>query len=54
VNQPLGNHPEMTIDQARELCATVKVLGEKGIDPVKGLHGRLIKELLAKGTRWRP
>jgi Arm DNA-binding domain len=50
----LGNHPEMTIAQARELTKTVIALGEKGIDPTEGLHERLIRELLVKGTRWRP
>jgi Arm DNA-binding domain len=50
----LGHHPDMTIDQARELTKTVIALGGKGIDPTEGLHERLIRELLAKGTRWRP
>jgi hypothetical protein len=49
----LGNHPEMTIDQARELRKTVIALGVKGIDPTEGLHERLIRELLAKGTHAR-
>lgn len=50
----LGHHPEMTIREARELAKTVQKLGDMGIDPQEGLHARLIKELKAKGTRWRP
>jgi Arm DNA-binding domain len=50
----LGNHPDMTIAQARELTKTVIALGNLGIDPQEGLHERLIRELQAKGIKWRP
>lgn len=44
----------ITIAQARELAKTVKSLADKGIDPQRGLHRRLIKQLLEKGVNWRP
>jgi hypothetical protein len=50
----LGHMPDITIAEARELARTVLALAEKGIDPAEGLHARLIRELRAKGTRWRP
>jgi Arm DNA-binding domain len=50
----LGNHPDMSIAQARELTKTVIALGNLGIDPQEGLHERLIRELQAKGIKWRP
>lgn len=50
----LGNHPEMTVAEARELAKTVRALADMGIDPQEGLHERLIRELKAKGTKWRP
>lgn len=50
----IGDYPEMTIDRARNLTKTILALAEKGIDPMEGLHDRLIRELEEKGTRWRP
>lgn len=44
----------ITLDEARELAKTVKVLAAKGIDPQDGLHKRLMRELKEKGTAWRP
>ncbi len=50
----LGEHPDMTIAEARAIAKTVKSLAEKGIDVQAGLHDRLIRELKEKGERWRP
>jgi hypothetical protein len=50
----LGNFPDMSVAQARELAKTVRALADMGIDPQEGLHERLIKELREKGTAWRP
>ncbi len=50
----LGNFPEMSVAEARELAKTVRELADKGIDVQEGLHERLIRELLAQGTAWRP
>lgn len=50
----IGDHPAMKIDEARELAKTIRALADMGIDPTLGLHERLIRELQAKGTRWRP
>lgn len=44
----------VTITEVRELAKTVKALADKGIDPQRGLHQRLIRELREKGTAWRP
>lgn len=52
LNKGADNH--ITIDEARELTKTIKALGDKGIDVQDGLHKRLIKELKAQGTKWRP
>lgn len=43
----------ISIEDARELTRTIKALGDKGIDVQDGLHRRLVKELLDKGTNWR-
>lgn len=48
-------HPDhISLSDARELTKTIKALAAKGIDPEDGLHRRLIREMLEKGTRWRP
>lgn len=50
----LGDHPDMTVPEARSLAATVRTLADHGIDPQAGLHERLVRELKEKGARWRP
>lgn len=45
---------DISIADARELTKIIKALGDKGIDPQDGLIKRLRKELMEKGTRWRP
>lgn len=50
----VGDHPLMTMANARKLAQTIKTLGDQGIDPQAGLHERLIRELLDKGEKWRP
>lgn len=49
-----GQEDYISIDEARELTKTVKALGDKGINPQDGLLKRLRRELLEKGTNWRP
>lgn len=44
----------ISLNNARELTKTIKTLAAQGIDPEDGLHRRLIRELLAEGTSWRP
>lgn len=44
----------ITIAQARTLTKTIQALADKGIDVQEGLHRRLIRELKAQGTAWRP
>lgn len=50
----LGEHPELTLNEARSLARTIRALSARGIDPTKGLHDRLMRELLDKGDKWRP
>jgi len=50
----LGDHPDMTVSEARDLARTVRTLADHGIDPQAGLHERLVRELEDKGTKWRP
>jgi len=50
----LGEHPDMTIAEARHLAKVVRSLGDLGINPTEGLHSRLIRELQEKGVKWRP
>jgi Arm DNA-binding domain len=50
----LGNFPDMSVAEARELANTVRELADMGIDPQEGLHERLIRELKAQGSAWRP
>lgn len=55
--QPLlkiGEHPDMSLDDARYVTRTIQSLGRRGIDVQAGLHARLVRELLAKGEGWRP
>lgn len=49
------HHPShLTLNDARELAKVVQTLARRGIDPQEGLHDRLVRELKAKGTAWRP
>ncbi len=50
----LGEHPAMSVKEARELAKTVIALAARGIDVQAGLHERLVRELKEKGERWRP
>jgi Arm DNA-binding domain len=50
----VGEIPGTTIDEARELTKTIRALAENGIDVQSGLHERLLRELKAQGTKWRP
>lgn len=50
----VGDLGETTIEEARELTRTIHALAAKGIDVQSGLHERLLRELKAQGTRWRP
>jgi hypothetical protein len=50
----VGRHPETSVAKARARAETVRQLAELGIDPKKGLHDRLLRELDEKGTKWRP
>lgn len=50
----IGDYPKMSINQARQITDTIHALAAKGIDPVEGLHERLMRELLEKGEKWRP
>lgn len=44
----------ISIDDARELAKTVKALGDRGINVEEASRRRLLKELKAQGTSWRP
>jgi hypothetical protein len=50
----IGTHPGTTVAEARDLARTVRELAAMGIDPQQGLHERLIRELKAQGSAWRP
>lgn len=50
----IGEHPDMSIDEARALAKTIVQLGKQGIDVQEGLHNRLMRELKKEGTNWRP
>jgi hypothetical protein len=50
----VGEIPGTTIEEARALTKTIRALAAKGIDVQSGLHERLLRELKAQGTRWRP
>lgn len=50
----VGQYPDTSIAEARELARTITTLADHGIDVQSGLHDRLIKELREKGTKWRP
>jgi hypothetical protein len=50
----VGDLGETTVEEARELTKTIRALAAKGIDVQSGLHERLLRELRAQGTRWRP
>lgn len=50
----IGEHPGMSIKDARYVAKTCRALAERGIDVQKGLHERLVSELLEKGEKWRP
>lgn len=44
----------VSIEDARYLTKVIKSLGEMGIDVQDGLTRRLMRELKANGTNWRP
>lgn len=50
----IGEWPEMSIHEAREITATVRELGMRGVDVQYGLHTRLAQELKRDGLDWRP
>lgn len=50
----IGEHPTMSIPEARQLAAVIRDLAQKGIDVQAGLHERLIAELKRDGVKWRP
>ncbi len=50
----IGEWPDMSIPEAREIAATVRELGMRGIDVQLGLHTRLSQELKRDGLDWRP
>ena len=50
----LGPLEEMSIGDARKLTATVTALARTGVDPLESTRAKVMKELLAKGTAWRP
>lgn len=47
------NAGHLAIEDARKLTATIRELGNKGIDVQEGLHERLLRELREQGTNWR-
>lgn len=50
----IGHYPTTSVDEARKLAATIYGLGQLGIDIRKGMRQRLLRELNAKGLKWRP
>jgi hypothetical protein len=50
----VGEIPGTTVNEARALTKTIRALAAKGIDVQSGLHERLLRELKAQGTKWRP
>ena len=44
----------ISIDDARALAKTVKALGDRGINVEEASRRRLLKELRAQGTSWKP
>lgn len=50
----VGQFPETTIEEARHMTRVVRELADHGVDVQEGLHSRLLKELAAQGTAWRP
>ncbi|NVO13843.1 MAG: DUF4102 domain-containing protein [Rhodoplanes sp.] len=49
----LGDYPDMSVSEARNLARTVTGLAGMGIDVQDGLHERLVRELKAEGLKWR-
>lgn len=49
-----GEWPDMSIDEARELAATIRELASRGVDVQLGLHTRLAQELQRDGLDWQP
>lgn len=49
----IGEWPEMSIQEAREIAALVRELGLRGVDVQAGLHNRLTEELKRDGLDWR-
>lgn len=50
----IGEHPSMSITEAREMATTILTLADKGVDVQDGLHARLFRELKKDGANWRP
>lgn len=50
----IGHYPTTSVDEARKLAETIYGLGQMGIDIRKGMRQRLLRELNAKGLKWRP
>ena len=50
----IGHYPEMTVADARKITETIHALSDAGVNPMDGLHKRLMRELLEKGAKWRP
>lgn len=49
----IGHYPSTPVKEVRELAATIYKLGQMGVDVRLGLHYRLLRELKAKGIKWR-
>lgn len=49
----IGEHPVMSISEARELARIIRHLGSIGINPQEGLRERLVAELKRDGIQWR-
>lgn len=50
----IGDWPDMSIPEAREIAGVVRELGTRGIDVQLGLHTRLAQELKRDGLDWQP
>lgn len=50
----VGEWPEMSIPEVRNLSEIIRELGIRGVDVQWGLHTRLVEELKRDGVNWRP